>query len=111
MPSWMIWTTVLALGLCVLITAAFLLESWAYWACAAVWDVAWSLYDGFHGLKVGQILNLLWFIFAIYMMVKNWKNRKPRKAYKLIGAKAKAIRDKLVKAMPKAKPIVIPGGS
>lgn len=40
-----------------------------------------------------------------------WKNRNKRnktRATKLIGAKARAIRDKLVSAMPKAKPIAFP---
>ena len=81
------------------------LPLWKYaliWAIVCTGFVVWSILDGDH---VGTAFNAL---YASYWWRVFWKNKPPRmrdKVAKLIGAKARAVRDKLVASMPKPSPV------
>lgn len=87
-------------------------KPWVYSLGWAVWSTVWALYDVFvdHD-QAGVAINAL---VASFWWREFWKQKPPRsrdKVAKLIGAKAKAIREKLVAAMPKASPINVPVGA
>lgn len=87
------------------------MQYWPRWRVAlflALWSTFWGVYGVFQGNQVSVAINVL---VASYWWRVFWKNR-PRggrdKVAKLIGAKAKAIKDKIVAAMPKAAPVRVP---
>lgn len=58
--------------------------------------------------STGAAINSFWASIHWYQF---WKKKPPRmrdRVAKLIGAKARAVRDRLVKAMPKASPVRSP---
>lgn len=59
----------------------------------------------------GGYVPYLYIIFGSYFAWKAWKNRprgKWKKVKKAIGAKTKALRDRIVAAMPKSSPVQVP---
>jgi hypothetical protein len=82
--------------------------TWPRWKSAlimAVWCSVWAVVDVFTHHPVSGAFNAL---MASYWWRVFWKNR-PRgdrdKVSKLVGAKAKALKAKLVASMPKASPV------
>jgi hypothetical protein len=81
---------------------------WVYSLMMALWCTVAVVINVFRHDQVGIGLNVL---MGSYWWHRFWKNKPPKmrdKAANLIGAKAKAIRDKLVAAMPKVSPVRIP---
>lgn len=81
------------------------------WVYCLIWTAlcaAGALIDLFSHDQVGTALNVL---VASFWFHEFWKNKPPfdrKKVAKLVGAKAKAIKDKVVAAMPKASPVSKP---
>jgi hypothetical protein len=88
---------------------------WVYSLIWLAWCLTWFVVDVFSHDQVGMALQAL---VGSYWFREFWKHKPPRmrdKVKKLVGAKAKAIRDKLVAAMPKpspvSKPVFAPAGA
>lgn len=109
MNSWYFVVTVIVL----VVIATLVLPKWVYAALFAAYQFGWSIWgyltharDIYHiGLELASVL------IGVYWLIVFWRNRprgKGRKAAKLIGAKARAIRAKLIAAMPNGSAIPAP---
>lgn len=99
------WIGFLALiAICVILT--HLLSTWLYWLLATVFSITvmiWSLIEGDIG---STLLNAAFAAYAAWMC---WRNRPPKDRIKrLVGAKARALRDRLVAAMPAPSRVPLP---
>lgn len=108
--SWLSWFAVefaVPLAWALLVVAASRAERprlCLWWALAAAGSVAWALAAGDWGdlpapALSGALALLLWW----------WSRRKGRKrAAKPLGAKARALREKLTRSMPRWSPRLVP---
>jgi hypothetical protein len=81
---------------------------WKYSLLAAIWCTFWVVVDIFTHAQLSLAINVL---MASYWWREVFKNKPPtdrKKVAKLVGAKAKAIKAKVVAAMPKASPVSKP---
>lgn len=85
-------------------------QPWVYSLGWAIWCTVWCIFDVFQHNQLGVAINGG---LASYWWREFWKQKPPRmrdRVAKLIGAKARAVRDKLVENMPKPSPVPIPVG-
>lgn len=81
---------------------------WAYALGWAAWCTFWFVWDVFDRDQVGMALNAL---IGSYWWHDFWRKKPPvdrDKVKKAIGAKAKALKAKLVASMPQASPVSQP---
>lgn len=90
-------------------------KPWVYSLSWAVWCTVWFCLDIFlYHDQFGAALNAF---VGSYWWRDFWKKKPPfnrKKVEQLVGAKTKALKQKLVDAMPKAsplgKPVLVPAG-
>jgi O-antigen/teichoic acid export membrane protein len=92
-------------------------ERWRIWAILAnginaLVDFGSAIYYILHGKPVSAVEDLLWGTFALLIVLWLWRNWKDKKKVKeVLGAKSKALRDKLVKKARESaqpRPVRIP---
>lgn len=82
--------------------------AWVYSLFCAIWCGCWAIVGLFQGNEFNVALNVL---VGSYWAHDFWRKRPPgmkKKATEAAGAKAKAIKAKIVAAMPKSSPVRIP---
>lgn len=87
-------------------------KPWVHSLCWAVWCTTWFAVDVFivHD-QFGSALNAA---VASYWWRDFWKKKPPfnrKKVEQLVGAKTKALKQKLVDSMPVSKPVLVPVGA
>lgn len=85
------------------------LRSPVFFACWCGWASAMALYEAVTGAPwwaAGDGVSAL-----VALILWWWSRRKRKRAAKVIGAKARALRDKLVKSMPRWEPRLQPQGA
>jgi hypothetical protein len=80
---------------------------WVYWLCNALWSTGTIVYSIFfgHDSTLLRLFALAWCAFTWWLVHKNLPPRDRRRIKKLVGAKTRALRDRLVATMPKPRTV------